>query len=270
MEDSNVSVIEHLVVNRGEVVSKGCTACGQGFAPDPKGVRALSVAAAPDNKVYVFCQACGDSILGHLGTAAARQRYEWDWVVRLHRTPRQMIDEADLEEAVLREGHPIDNGAFQAFGRTYESERAAIISFLYKVRASEANGGEAFAAWAKACKTERLKTGIRVIAEREAYHARVFDRRLAELGAKRSWGRFKEGRRFKEYLGNAKIPDEEKLLSYVRSTGDPEEAIRPICEFAALIKEDLQTKDALLLFSEDEFSSATWAWKTCAALSKQH
>ena len=263
MEDSNLSAIEHLVVNRGEVVSKGCTACGQRFAPDPRGVRALSVASAPDNKVYVFCQPCGDSILGHLGTAAARQRYEWDWVVRLHRTPRQMFDEAD------REGHPVDDGAFRAFGQTYESERAAIISFLHKVYASEANGGEAFGAWAKVCETERLKTGIRMIAEREAYHARVFDRRLAELGAKRSWGRPKEGRGFRDYLANPKIADEEKLLSYVRSTGDLEEAIRPVCEFAALIKDDLQTRDALLLFSEDEFSSATWAWKTCATLNQQ-
>jgi hypothetical protein len=77
-----------------------------------------------------------------------------------------------------------DSGNFHAFGRTYRSERSAIVSFLDKVRAGEANGGEAFAAWASVCKTDCIKTGIRMIAEREAYHSRVFEQRLLELGGK--------------------------------------------------------------------------------------
>ena len=71
---------------------------------------------------------------------------------------------------------------FKAFGRTYKSERAAVVSFLDKVRAGEANGGEAFAAWAEVCTTDCIRTGIRIVAEREAYHSRIFAQRLAELG----------------------------------------------------------------------------------------
>ena len=161
-----------------------------------------------------------------------------------------------------------DAGGFHAFGKTYKSERAAIVSFLDKVRAGEANGGEAFAAWAAVCTTDCIKTGIRMIAEREAYHSRIFEERLIELGGEKRATVTEEGRKFKEYLGDPSIPDNEKLLRFTKSVGDPKEAIKPICDFAALIKEDMQTKEALRLFSEDELSSTTWVWDSCAALNK--
>ena len=51
------------------------------------------------------------------------------------------------------------NGAgFKAFGKTYRSEHDAVVSFIDKVR-GEANGGEAFAAWAEVCTTDCIKTG---------------------------------------------------------------------------------------------------------------
>src|SRR5271154_5257937 len=78
------------------------------------------------------------------------------------------------------------NGAgFSAFGRVYKSERAAVIAMLDKFRSGEANGGEAFSAWAAVCKTDCIKTGIRIVAEREAYHSRVFEQRLLELGGEK-------------------------------------------------------------------------------------
>jgi hypothetical protein len=161
-----------------------------------------------------------------------------------------------------------DGGGFHAFGKTYKSEQAAIVSFLDKVRAGEANGGEAFAAWASVCTTDCIKTGIRMIAEREAYHARIFEQRLLELGGEKRAGTTEEGRKFKEYLGSPNIPDNEKLLRFTKSVGDPKEAIKPICDFAALIKQDIQTREALRLFSEDELSSTTWVWESCAALNQ--
>jgi hypothetical protein len=184
-----------------------------------------------------------------------------------------IITEATFEEemAKLEASAPVANGdagGFRAFGRTYKSERAAIVSFLDKVRAGEANGGEAFAAWASVCNTDCIKTGIRMIAEREAYHSRIFEQRLLELGGEKRAGTTEEGRKFKEYLGDPNIPDNEKLLRFTQSVGDPKEAIKPICDFAALIKEDIQTKEALRLFSEDELSSTTWVWESCAALNK--
>jgi hypothetical protein len=163
-------------------------------------------------------------------------------------------------------------GSFKAFGRTYKSERAAVVSFLDKVRAGEANGGEAFSAWAEVCTTDCIRTGIRMVAEREAYHSRVFAQRLAELGGEARAMVTEAGRKATAYLGDPSIPDNEKLLDFTKRVGKPEDAIKPICEFAALLKEDLSTKEALRLFAEDELSTAKWIWDACAALNapKQH
>ena len=158
------------------------------------------------------------------------------------------------------------SGGFKAFGRTYKSERDAVVSFLDKVRAGEAGGGEAFTAWAQVCTTDCIRTGIRIVAEREAYHSRVFAQRLSELGGEHRAMGSEEGRKFTAYLGNPSIPDTEKLLQFTKRVGKPEDAIAPICEFAALLKEDLSTKEALRLFAEDELSTAKWLWDSCAAL----
>src|SRR5258708_18324726 len=116
-----------------------------------------------------------------------------------------------LEAASRMAANGNGNGAgFKAFGRNYKSERAAVVSFLDKVRAGEAGGGEAFAAWAKVCTTDCIRTGIRIVAEREAYHSRVFAERLAELGGEHRAMGSEEGRKFTAYLGNPSIPDTEK------------------------------------------------------------
>ncbi len=171
-----------------------------------------------------------------------------------------------LEAGAPTNGNGNGGGGFKAFGRTYKSERAAVISFLDKVRVGEANGGEAFSAWAEVCTTNCIRTGIRMVAEREAYHSRVFAQRLAELGGETRATITDEGRKYTAYLGDASIPDNEKLLSFTKRVGKPEDAIKPICEFAALLKDDLSTKEALRLFAEDELSTAKWIWDACAAL----
>jgi hypothetical protein len=50
-------------------------------------------------------------------------------------------------------------------------------------RAAEANGALTFGNWAKVCTTDCIRSGLRMIAEREGYHARIFENRLRELGA---------------------------------------------------------------------------------------
>ncbi len=196
------------------------------------------------------------------------REFEFKQLLRAYRAG--IISEAAFEQEMTRlEGNGSTNGqggGFRAFGRTYKSERDAIISFLDKVRTGEANGGEAFAAWAAVCKTDCIRTGLGMIAEREAYHARIFEQRLLELGGEKRATVTQEGLKFKAYLGEPNVADAEKLLSFTKSVGDAKEAVRPIHEFAALIKEDLATKEALRLFAEDELSSVTWIWEVCAAL----
>jgi hypothetical protein len=163
----------------------------------------------------------------------------------------------------------LDVKPFQAFGRSYRSERAAIVSFLDKIRVGEKNGGEAFAAWAAVCRTDCLRTGLRIIAEREAYHSRVFEKRLEELGGEKRATVTESGRRFRERLSDPAVSDAEKLHCFTEEVGKPEDAVKPIRDFAALLAEDVDTKEALGLFAEDELSSAKWIWDACAALSDQ-
>ena len=197
--------------------------------------------------------------------------FEFKALLRAYRSG--VISQQTFEsEIALLEHTPNGNGngaGFKAFGRTYKCERDAVVSFLDKVRAGEANGGQAFSAWAEVCTTDCIKTGIRMIAEREAYHSRIFAKRLAELGGQQRADVTEDGRKFTAYLGDPSIPDNVKLLKFVERVGKPEDAIKPICEFQALLKEDLGTKEALRLFAEDELSSTKWIYESCAALNPQ-
>jgi len=195
--------------------------------------------------------------------------FEFKALLRAYRSGVISQQTFESEIVLLENGGKMANGngaGFKAFGRTYKSERDAIVSFIDKVRAGEANGGQAFAAWAEVCTTDCIKTGIRMIAEREAYHSRVFAKRLAELGGQARAENTEDGRKFTAYLGDPNIADNVKLLKFVERVGKPEDAIKPICDFAALIKEDLGTKEALRLFAEDELSSTKWIYESCAAL----
>ena len=195
--------------------------------------------------------------------------FEFKALLRAYRSGVITQQTFESEIAMLENGAKAANGSgagFKAFGRTYKSERDAIVSFIDKVRAGEANGGEAFGAWAEVCTTDCIKTGLRMIAEREAYHSRVFSKRLAELGGQARAENTEDGRKFTAYLGDPNIADNVKLLKFVERVGKPEDAIKPICDFVALIKEDLGTKEALRLFAEDELSSTKWIYESCSAL----
>jgi len=198
--------------------------------------------------------------------------FEFKQLLRAYRKGIISAEAFEEEMATLENGGglpSIDNsgGGFGAFGRIYKSERAAIISFLDKVRAAEADGGEALSRWAAVCKTDCIRTGLRIIAERESYHARIFAQRVLELGGEKRATQTEEGRKFSDFLGDPNIPDLDKLRSFASRVGDPKEAVKPIHDFEVLIKEDLETKEALRLFAEDELSSTTWMIDACAALS---
>jgi hypothetical protein len=179
------------------------------------------------------------------------------------------------EETFEKEMTELENGAgssanghsgFRAFGKTYKSEREAIISFIDKARVAECNAGVAFAKWAEVCTTDCIRSGIRMIAERESYHGRIFEARLRDLGAECRAQVSEESRQFAEYVSDPKHSDNEKLLKFNALVAEPKKAIQPICDFAQLIKQDLETKEMLRLFAEDELSSTTWLRDACAAL----
>ena len=178
--------------------------------------------------------------------------------------------EAEMAEIEHNGGANGTSGGFHAFGKTYKSEREAIVSFLDRGRAAEANGALTFGNWAKVCTTDCIRSGLRMIAEREAYHARIFENRLRELGgearAEASAEASAASVKIRECASDPKMTDNAKLLEFDAVLSNPEELIRPIFEFADQIKEDMETKEALKLFAEDELSSAKWLKYACAAL----
>ena len=166
-------------------------------------------------------------------------------------------DEAHLESS---------GGGFRAFGRIYKSERAAVVSLIDKICAGEANAAAAFGAWADQCANQSLRSALRMVSEREASHARVFERRMRDLGAERRAGTTAEGRHLSAYLSDARRDDAEKLAEFVRVTGDPAAVLEPIRNFAARLAEDLETREALRLYLDAEASTLQWALSACSAL----
>ena len=81
------NVVPHLIVNRAQVVSDGCSACGAVFASNHGGERALTALIGQDNTTYMFCAKCGDAIMGRVQADGVRQRYVWDWAVPLKGNP---------------------------------------------------------------------------------------------------------------------------------------------------------------------------------------
>jgi hypothetical protein len=186
-----------------------------------------------------------------------------------------LMSEAAFEEEMNRLEQGTDEHAaqappgFEAFGRTYRSEREAVINFLDELHATQMETAIGFAKWAAVCRTTGLRTGLLMIAERDAYHARVLERRVRELGGELHGSPTEQGSKLVELLANREISELEKLLALISFIRDPQEAIAPIVQFASLLKADLETRQALRLLAEDELSSATWLHEICAVLSTQ-
>ncbi len=162
---------------------------------------------------------------------------------------------------------PHNGGGFYAMGKSYPSEKAAIMNFLEGAAAGEAGGAEAFSRWAEVCKTDCIRSGLRMVAEREAYHSRQLGQRLRELGGECKGEMGEEGRKFVEFMSNPANPDLEKLGYLNRNFGSADQIFKPVREFIASIREDLQTREMLRLFVEDECSTLNWLCEACAALS---
>ena len=103
MAGANGLVVPHLIINRAQVISGGCSACGRDFGNSHNGERALS-AAVGGNDVYLFCAECGDFIMGRVQADAARERYVWDWAIPLR---------GNLAVTTIRSSNGVDMSAHQ-------------------------------------------------------------------------------------------------------------------------------------------------------------
>ncbi|HJU28861.1 MAG TPA: hypothetical protein VJ718_06810 [Candidatus Binataceae bacterium] len=195
--------------------------------------------------------------------------FEFKQLLRAFRSGIINEETFEREMAALENAAPAaKNGSagFRALGKTYANEREAVAAVLDRIRAGEANGEVAFANWSKVVTTECIRSGIRMIAEREGYHARVFERRMRDLGLECKAAAPEEARKITECLSDPKLPDNEKLLRLNALAPDPDAFFKPVCDFVESVKEDLETKELLKLYVQDELSSAKWLNYACAAL----
>jgi hypothetical protein len=182
-----------------------------------------------------------------------------------------ILSEAAFEDEITRIEHEAAEPGpvaptFEALGHVYRSEREAVIDFLDKLHATQMDSAVGFAKWSSVCRTRGLRTGLMMVAERKAYHARVLERRAHELGAELRSISTDQGSKLVELLANREISELEKLLALTALIQEPQAAVAPIMTFASALNSDVETKQALRLLAEDELSSATWLHDVCRVL----
>ncbi len=183
------------------------------------------------------------------------REFEFTRLLRAYRKGIISEQAFEAEMALLEAGN---GGGFSAMGKTYGCERDAIVAYIQRVRNGEAAGAAALANWAGVCKTDCMRSGLRTIAEREGYHVRVMDQKLKDLGAHCEGSSDAELDKFVAMQSDPNISDLDKLRRIVSSFGNAEDIVKPIYDFVDLIKDDLDAKEMLALWAEDEHSSIKW------------
>jgi hypothetical protein len=137
------------------------------------------------------------------------------------------------------------------------------------VQVAEACAGVAIANWIETCTIPELRGGLRIIAEREAFHGRVFQQRLRDLGAECKTELDPFSAATEAVINDPHLSDLEKLTELVERNGDPEILLTPILTLAESLTEDLESREALKLYFADEMSSGIWFREMCRKLTAQ-
>ncbi|HTR60665.1 MAG TPA: hypothetical protein VMH37_03115 [Candidatus Binataceae bacterium] len=183
-----------------------------------------------------------------------------------------LLTESAFEEEMNRLEHDATGAEggeaprFEALGQVFRSERDAVLTFFDRLHATQIDAALAFAKWAAVCRTAGLRSGLILIAERAACHARLLERRAREIGGQLHSLSSEHGSKLVEVLANPEISDLDKLMGVVNFIPEPREAAAPIANFATLLKSDLESRQALRLIAEDELSTAGWLHDVCSAL----
>jgi hypothetical protein len=165
--------------------------------------------------------------------------------------------EAQVKE--LTSGAQNEQGKYFYNGKSHATERELIMHFLDEYRCAENFASEYLNCWNEVSDQECVKGGIRVIQRREAYHAKLLEDRLRELGGVPQCTVPTE-QRAKEmavYASKEK-KDAEKLQYVARQIPDLPKALKFITDVIDQIQEDQQSKELLRSLVQDEMSSGQW------------
>jgi len=128
-----------------------------------------------------------------------------------------------------------------------------VIDFLDGYRAAEATAANAFGAWIAASDTPCLRGGLRSVQMREAYHARLFEERIKELGGSPKAEMDEAGEAFLMSFGDDR-GDAEKVDTFMKAAGDPK-TLEQLEAKAARMNNDEETQFLLRCVIEDERAS---------------
>jgi hypothetical protein len=187
--------------------------------------------------------------------ATATQDFEARQLLKAYR--KGLISD-ELFEAQMRE---LQTGAgkYVVNGKSHASEREMIMHLLDEYRCAENFAAEYLNCWNEVSDQGCVKGGLRVIQQREAYHAKLLEDRLRELGGIPQCTVPTE-QRTKEmtvYASKEK-KDAEKLRYVADQIQDLPKALRFITDVIDQIQEDQQSKELLRSLVQDEMSSGQW------------
>jgi bacterioferritin (cytochrome b1) len=201
----------------------------------------------------------------------AAQQTTQDFEVRqLLKAYRKGLISDELFEAQIAEltkGAQNGHSQYMFNGKPVGSEREMIMQLLDEFRCRENAAAEYFTRWIAVSDQECARGGLRVVQQREAYHAQVLEARLRELGGIPQCTVPAE-RRDKDlalYASTEKT-DAEKLLALTARITDPAQTLKYITDVVDQIQEDQQSKELLRSLVQDEMSSITWLKEACALL----
>jgi len=179
---------------------------------------------------------------------------------QLLRAYRKGLISDDLFEEQLKE---INGGprSYTYNGKSHPTEREMIMQLLDEFRCGENFASEYLNRWIEVSDQECVKGGLRVVQQRENYHAQLLEARLRELGGIPQCTVPAE-RREKELAFYASIEkkDAEKLGSIMVLLKDKDLAavLKPLTDAIDQIQEDQQSKELLRSLIDDEMSSGKW------------
>ena len=156
-------------------------------------------------------------------------------------------------------------------GKSYETEKELVLGILDEFRCAEDFAAEYLNRWVEVSDQECVKGGLRVVQQREAYHAQILEERLRELGGSPQCSVPAE-RREKElpFFASTDSNDIEKLQSITAQLKDKDvaEILKPLTDAIDQIQDDQHSKELLGSLVDDEMSSVKWLMGACETLSK--
>ena len=166
----------------------------------------------------------------------------------------------ELFEAQMRELQGgAQNGRYLFNGKSHTSEKEMIVALLDEYRCAENFAAEYLGCWNEVSDQACVKGGLEVIQRREAYHAKLLEERLRELGGIPQCTPTAEQRTKEMAVYAAKDKTDAQKLQYVADQlTDVPKALSFITNVIDQIQEDQYTKELLRSLVQDEMSSAQW------------